>query len=171
MLAPFCRKSALSSSSQTLTNCVRILNADLTKDERDDENISEGPRACRSRGLSALTIPATAEAGRGWGGHGWGDHGYYGGRGWGGSPGYWGAGLIGLGVGAAIGSALAAPVYVDPYVDAPPPPPAAYAPVAAGYGPAPWSSEWYDYCAQRYRSFNARTGYFMGYDGQPHFCQ
>ena len=75
------------------------------------------------------------------------------------------------GVGAAIGSALAAPVYVDPYVDAPPPPPAAYAPVAAGYGPAPWSSEWYDYCAQRYRSFNARTGYFMGYDGQPHFCQ
>ena len=126
-------------------------------------------------GLSALTLPATAEAGRGWGGHGWGGHGYYGGRGWRGGgwggPGYWGAGLIGLGVGAAIGSALAAPVYVDPYVDAPPPPPAAYAPVAAGYGPAPWSSEWYDYCAQRYRSFNARTGYFMGYDGQPHFCQ
>ena len=126
-------------------------------------------------GLSALTIPATAEAGRGWGGHGWGGHGYYGGRGWRGGgwggPGYWGAGLIGLGVGAAIGSALAAPVYVDAYVDAPPPPPAAYAPVAAGYGPAPWSSEWYDYCAQRYRSFNARTGYFMGYDGQPHFCQ
>ena len=59
-------------------------------------------------GLSALTLPATAEAGRGWGGHGWGGHGYYGGRGWGG-PGYWGAGLIGLGVGAAIGSALAAP--------------------------------------------------------------
>ena len=66
-------------------------------------------------GLSALTLPATAEAGRGWGGHGWGGHGYYGGRGWRGGgwggPGYWGAGLIGLGVGAAIGSALAAPVY------------------------------------------------------------
>ncbi|RPI43396.1 MAG: sulfur globule protein precursor, partial [Hyphomicrobiaceae bacterium] len=30
-------------------------------------------------GLSALTLPATAEAGRGWGGHGWGGHGYYGG--------------------------------------------------------------------------------------------
>ena len=29
-------------------------------------------------GLSALTLPATAEAGRGWGGHGWGGHGYYG---------------------------------------------------------------------------------------------
>jgi hypothetical protein len=116
--------------------------------------------------LSALSLPATAEAGRGWGGHGhW--HGGHWRGGWGG-PGYWGAGLIGLGVGAAIG-ALAAPVYADPYVDAPPPP--AYAPVATGYGPAPWSPEWYDYCAQRYRSFNARTGYFMGYDGQPHFCQ
>ena len=121
-------------------------------------------------GLTALTLPATAEAGRGWGGHGhWhGGHGWYGG--WRG-PGYWGAGLIGLGVGAAIGSALAAPAYVDPYVDAPPPPPAAYAPVAAGYGPAPWTPEWYDYCAQRYRSFNARTGYFTGYDGLQHFCQ
>jgi hypothetical protein len=97
-------------------------------------------------GLTALSLPGTAEAGRGWGGHGWGGHGYYGGRGWGG-PGYWGAGLIGLGVGAAIGSAL------------------------AGYGPPAWSPEWYDYCGQRYRSFNARTGYFMGYDGQPHFCQ
>ena len=42
-------------------------------------------------GLSALSLPATAEAGRGWGGHSWGGHGYYGGRGWGG-PGYWGAG-------------------------------------------------------------------------------
>jgi len=109
-------------------------------------------------GLTVLPLPGTAEAG-------------YGGRGWGG-PGYWGAGLIGLGVGVAIGSALAAPVYVDPYVDAPPPPPpGAYAPVAAGYGPPAWSPEWYDYCGQRYRSFNARTGYFMGYDGQPHFCQ
>jgi BA14K-like protein len=76
------------------------------------------------------------------------------------------------GLASAIGSALAAPVYVDPYVDAPaPPPPAAYAPVATGYGPTAWSPDWYDYCAQRYRSFNPRTGYFMGYDGQPHFCQ
>jgi hypothetical protein len=104
-------------------------------------------------GLSALSLPATAEAGRGWGGHGhW--HGGYGWRGGWGGPGYWGAGLIGIGVGAAIGSALAAPVYVDPYV-----------------GPTAWSPDWYDYCAQRYRSFNPRTGYFMGYDGQPHFCQ
>jgi hypothetical protein len=120
--------------------------------------------------LTALSLPTTAEAGRGWGGHG--HYGHWRG-GWGG-PGYWGAGLIGLGVGAAIGSALAGPVYVGPPpVDyaPPPPPPEAYAPVAAGYGPAPWSPDWYDYCAQRYRSFNARTGYFIGYDGLPHFCQ
>jgi hypothetical protein len=111
---------------------------------------------------TALSLPATAEAG-----HGWGHGPYWHGGGWGG-PGYWSAGLIGLGVGAAIGSALAAPAYVGP-------PPVGYAPppayAAAGYGPAPWSPEWYDYCGQRYRSFNAHTGYFTGYDGLPHFCQ
>jgi len=117
-------------------------------------------------GLGALVLPATAEAGRGWGGHGWGGHGYYGGRGWGG-PGFWGAGLVGLGVGAAIGAVLAPPVIVEPeYL--PPPAPVAYAP---GYGPPAWSPEWYTYCAQRYRSFNARSGYFIGYDVQPHLCQ
>lgn len=122
-------------------------------------------------GLGALSLPVTAEAGRGWGGHGhWGGHNHWGGRGYWGGPGYWGAGLIGLGVGAAIGSALAAPVYVGPPpAYAPPPPPPAYAPVA--YGPPAWSPEWYTYCAERYRSFNARTGYFTGYDGLPHFCQ
>ncbi|MGB6427726.1 MAG: BA14K family protein [Methyloceanibacter sp.] len=104
-------------------------------------------------GLTALSLPSTAEAGRGWGG-----------------PGYVGAGLIGLGVGAAIGSAIAGPVYVGPPpVYIPPPPPVIYAPVA--YGPPPWSPEWYSYCAQRYRSFDARSGYFTGYDGLPYFCR
>jgi BA14K-like protein len=111
-------------------------------------------------GLGALALPVTAEAG-----HGWGGHGYYG-RGWGG-PGYWGAGLIGLGVGAAIGAAIAPPVVVAPAY-APPPAPVVYAPA---YGPPAWTPEWYSYCAQRYRSFNARSGYFIGYDGQPHLCQ
>ena len=46
--------------------------------------------------------------------------------------------------------------------------PAGYAPA---YGPPPWTPEWYTYCAQRYRSFNAHTGYFRGYDGLPYFCQ
>jgi hypothetical protein len=105
-------------------------------------------------GVAALTLSAPAEAGRG----------YYYGHGHGGNA--WGAGLIGFGIGAIIGSALAPrEVYVVP----PPPEPAYYGPVS--YGPPPWTPEWYTYCAQRYRSFNARTGYFMGYDGLPYFCQ
>jgi BA14K-like protein len=96
-------------------------------------------------GLGTLALPATAEAGRG---------------------NAWGAGLIGFGVGAIVGSALTPrEVYVVP----PPPPPAYYGPVA--YGPPPWSPDWYAYCSSRYRSFNPRTGYFMGYDGVPRFCQ
>ncbi|MGC4245030.1 BA14K family protein [Agrobacterium tumefaciens] len=34
----------------------------------------------------------------------------------------------------------------------------------------PWTNAWYDYCSQRYRSFNSRTGTYVGYDGQSHFC-
>lgn len=108
-------------------------------------------------GLGTLTLSAPAEAGRGYG-HG---HGYGGGN-------AWGAGLIGFGVGAIVGSALVAPreVYVVP---PPPPEPTYYGPVS--YGPPAWTPDWYTYCAQRYRSFNSRTGYFVGYDGLPYFCQ
>lgn len=35
----------------------------------------------------------------------------------------------------------------------------------------PWTDEWFDYCRARYRSFNARTGAFTGYDGIKYFCQ
>ena len=99
-------------------------------------------------GAAALALPAPAEAGRGY------NHGH------GGSS--WGAGLLGFGIGAIVGSALAPrEVYVEE--------PAYYGPAA--YGPPPWTPEWYTYCAQRYRSFNARTGYFRGYDGVPYFCQ
>ena len=99
-------------------------------------------------GLGTLALPAPAEAGHGHGGG-------------------WGAGLLGFGVGAIVGSALAPrEVYVVPVYDYEP---AYYGPAA--YGPPPWTPEWYTYCAQRYRSFNARTGYFRGYDGLPYFCQ
>lgn len=37
-------------------------------------------------------------------------------------------------------------------------------------GMAPWSPGWYRYCDQKYRSFNASTGTFRGYDGRDHFC-
>ncbi|MCV3764799.1 BA14K family protein [Rhizobium sp. TRM95796] len=34
----------------------------------------------------------------------------------------------------------------------------------------PWTARWRAYCAERYQSFNARTGTYRGYDGQDHFC-
>lgn len=82
------------------------------------------------------------------------------------------AGVIGLAAGALIGGALASQ---------PPPPPRYYeydrpayvvrrAPVRYYGGIEPWTRDWYEYCSDRYRSFNARTGTFTGYDGERHFC-
>lgn len=34
----------------------------------------------------------------------------------------------------------------------------------------PWSREWFNYCSNRYRSFNVDTGTYRGYDGRDHFC-
>ena len=39
-----------------------------------------------------------------------------------------------------------------------------------GGGLEPWSRDWYRYCSDRYRSFNAETGTFRGHDGRDHFC-
>jgi len=87
------------------------------------------------------------------------------------------AGIFGLAAGALVGSALSQPRYYydDYYQPAPvyvqPPPPAVvYQPAQAYYRPDPWSPEWYSYCSERYRSFNPQTGYFLGYDGNYHFC-
>ncbi|MDJ0931134.1 BA14K family protein [Breoghania sp.] len=69
------------------------------------------------------------------------------------------AGLLGLGAGLILGGALAN--------SAPPPPPADYY-----YDhPRPWTPEWRAYCTSKYSSFNPRTGYFLGYDGDYHFCR
>jgi hypothetical protein len=106
---------------------------------------------------AALSLAAPAQAGGGYYGHDGGGNAV-------------GAGIIGFGIGALVGTALAPrEVYVAP----PPPPPEYYGSAAYGpaYGPPAWTPEWYTYCAQRYRSFNSRTGYFIGYDGLPYFCQ
>lgn len=77
---------------------------------------------------------------------------------------YWGgpaaAGAIGFAAGAIVGGALAQPRYY-----APPAPRPVYV------GLRPWSGRWYAYCADRYRSFDPRSGTFMGRDGRRHFCR
>lgn len=78
-----------------------------------------------------------------------------------------GAGLLGFGIGAIVGSAITPrEIYVVP---APPPPPVYYGPAA--YSGA-WSPGWYRYCRSRYGpSFNPNTGYFLAGDGGLYFCQ
>ncbi len=109
-------------------------------------------------------------------------------------------GAAGLAAGVLLGTAIAsqpryvepvpryvepAPVYVEPepvYVEpvpvyrervyvrpAPEYYPARPATVIDG-GLRPWSSAWYQYCTERYRSFNAKSGTYVGYDGKRHFC-
>ncbi len=64
--------------------------------------------------------------------------------------------LGGLALGAMIGAATAAP---------PPPPPGYYArPYAA-------DRDWLAYCSSKYRSFDPRSGTYLGYDGLRHPCQ
>ncbi|GGB04722.1 hypothetical protein GCM10011491_36020 [Brucella endophytica] len=108
----------------------------------------------------------------------------------------WAAGAAGLALGAIVGGALSRPGYAappppiaydpyapppvmyDPYAAPPPvyqpfaPPPSVYYPPSYPSYPTyqPWTRGWYNYCVRRYRSFNPRTGTFLGYDGQYHFC-
>lgn len=35
---------------------------------------------------------------------------------------------------------------------------------------SPWSPAWYEWCHQKYRSFNPQKGTYRGYDGIDHFC-
>lgn len=96
------------------------------------------------------------------------------------------AGVAGLAVGMIAGAAIASPPqpryyeYDRPvrYYEPPPryyyrPAPRVYyrpAPVVYDTGLRPWTRSWYNYCANRYRTFDARSGTFVGYDGREHFC-
>jgi hypothetical protein len=136
--------------------------------------------AILSAATAATTLAAlpAAQAGDGW--HR-GGHGYYRGSYYSGGD-IAAAGIVGLAVGALVGGALSRPTYYEPvyprrYVAPRPAPDRGYVlegpvdryPVAYG-GLEPWTPEWYGYCADRYRSFNPRTGTFTGYDGLNHFC-
>lgn len=96
------------------------------------------------------------------------------------------AGILGLAAGAlVVGLAAREPVYrepvdANPYRRPRPRPDRDY--VEYDRGPQvvyaddyysvmePWTAEWYQYCSDRYRSFNPRTGTFNDYDGLTHFC-
>jgi hypothetical protein len=96
------------------------------------------------------------------------------------------AGILGLAAGALVVGLASQqpaydqePVYRDPaYAPRPRPqrdypiaheqPQVVYADRYASL--EPWTPDWYDYCADRYRSFNERTGTYTGYDGLKHFC-
>lgn len=72
-------------------------------------------------------------------------------------------GIIGLGVGAIIGGAIANShqprvIYRE------------RSHTAGGASYEPWSKSWFRYCSKKYRSFNAATGTYRGYDGRDHFC-
>ncbi len=75
-------------------------------------------------------------------------------------------------VAGALSNANPPPVY-ETY-----PAPNAYPPAPSG-GPKvityasslePWTRGWYEWCDDRYRSFNPQTGTYRGYDGLDHFC-
>lgn len=82
--------------------------------------------------------------GGGWHGGGW-NGGYYGDN-WGGAAAA--AGIVGLATGAIIANSANQPRYYE-----------------GGYG-----GDYVSYCANRYRTFDPRTGTYMGLDGYPHRC-
>jgi hypothetical protein len=96
-----------------------------------------------SQNMAPADIEAVQWRGRGWGGGGWG----------------LGAGLLG---GAIVGGMLASPYYGRPYY------PGGYYP-APGYAGAP-PEDAVAYCMQRFKSYDPRSGTYLGYDGYRHPC-
>ena len=92
------------------------------------------------------------------------------------------AGIAGLVIGGIIasqGSGQTAqspvvrqqPLPRDAYPAAPAPARDPYVVSAPGGGSyEPWTAGWRSWCSARYRSFNADTGTYRGYDGRDHFC-
>jgi hypothetical protein len=134
--------------------------------------------------VMALAVPLATSTesfaqGRGFGGHGGGFHGGGFNRGFGGyhRGGGWGRGG-GFVAGALIGGALASGAYGygngyyggSPYYGS-----YAYADVPYDDGAevvevAPQGGGDVNYCIQTYKSYNVRTGTYLGYDGLRHSC-
>ncbi|MEM1286269.1 MAG: BA14K family protein [Cohaesibacteraceae bacterium] len=74
------------------------------------------------------------------------------------------AGVIGFVAGTIVGSAATQAhqprvVYAQPQT------------VVVHGGLQPWTPAWYSSCSQRYRSFNAQTGYYLSFSGNYVFCR
>ena len=75
-------------------------------------------------------------------------------------------GILGLGAAAIIGGAIANSNNNPRVIYQQPSAPRG----VSGGAYEPWSRSWMNYCSNRYRSFNASTGTYRGYDGRDHFC-
>ena len=106
--------------------------------------------------IAALALASSVSAeprGYGWrGGHGWHGHSRY----WRPDP---GSAFLGGLIGGVVGA----------WFTPSPPPVIVLAPPVPEL--VPWSPQWMDYCQSKYRSFDARSGFYTGYDQQQHFCQ
>ncbi len=96
------------------------------------------------------------------------------------------AGIVGLALGALVAGAIASsrdePLAGNPLRHPRPSPDRDFmfdgpAPAFSGSGyvqdePSfePWSRSWYRYCRDRYRTFDAESGTYVGRDGREHFC-
>jgi hypothetical protein len=98
------------------------------------------------------------------GGHHGGYHGgYHGGGGGGFLPGA----IAGAVIGGAIASQAYGPDYYGPGYSGPP---VDYYDDSAAAGPPPGDNDGVAYCMQTYRSYDPRSGTYLGYDGQRHPC-
>ncbi len=83
-------------------------------------------------------------------------------------------GILGLAAGAIIGGAIVDDrSHNDRRYAPPPPPPPRFRPPVREYRYGfirPWSPEWYRWCSNRYRSFDPRSGTYIGTDGYRQFC-
>lgn len=117
--------------------------------------------AIAALGLTVGTANVASARWRGGGYHAGHHGGYHGGYRGGFRGGYWGYYGGGFAAGAILGGLLAAPYYYGRpyyYYDGP-----YYA-----YEPVP--DDAIAYCMRRYRSYDPRTGTYLGYDGYQHPC-
>jgi hypothetical protein len=105
-------------------------------------------------GVAAIAIAASSIAITPAEAHWHGGYGGWGHGGWG-----WGGAAAGFAAGALIGGAVASGPYYGPGYY--------YGPPAYAYAPGGPDAA---YCAQRYRSYDPRSGTFLGYDGMRHPC-